>query len=124
MISKSESNMIERCYKAGLHIILQSEYITFKQALIRTKRESLKVRRLKLLTSFGQKALKNKKHGIWFCKAEQKQDTGRQRRHQPIQPLLKQVTCRTQRYQRSSLPFLTRLLSWHPPLVWSAPELN
>ena len=76
MISKSESNMIKRCYKAGLHIILQSEYITFKQALIRTKRESLKVRRHKLLTSFGQKALKNEKHEKWFCKAEQKQDIG------------------------------------------------
>ena len=43
MISKYESNMIECCFKAGLHIILQSEYITFKQALRRTNKESLKL---------------------------------------------------------------------------------
>ena len=30
--------------------------------------------------------------------------------------LLKQIPCRTQRYERSSLPYMTKLFSCHPPL--------
>ena len=26
--------------------------------------------------------------------------------------------CRTQRFERSPIPVMTRLLSWHPPLAW------
>lgn len=45
MITKVESNMLERCLKTGLHIIYQDEYICFNNALRLSNMRSLKVRR-------------------------------------------------------------------------------
>ena len=42
MITKEESNMLERCLKTGLHIIYQDRYISFKQVLLLANMNSLK----------------------------------------------------------------------------------
>ena len=129
-ISKSESNMLERCLKTGLHVIYQNEYISFNQSLRRSKLKSLKFRRLELITSFSKKAIKNEKHKNWFCQlngqplpAPPPRPVTRQPPPPPPPPL-KPVTCRTQRYSRSSLPFITKLLSWHPLLLYTPPDLH
>ena len=121
MITRVESNMLERCLKTVLHIIYQDEYLSFNNALHLSQMKSLKVRRLELITKFSKKALLSPKYRDWFCESES-QRTGMITRGKPL-PLLKPVTCRTQRYQRSSLPFMTKLLSWHPPLRYTALDL-
>ena len=45
MITKKESEMIERILKTALHIILQSDYINFKHALRLTQMKSLSLHR-------------------------------------------------------------------------------
>ena len=124
MITKNESNQLERCLKTGLHIIYQSQYTSFSHVLKLANTESLKSRRLKLITSFGKKALKSDKHKHWFVQSDMTQIEESRRRHQKPVPSLKPVECRTQRYERSTIPFLTKLLGWHPPLVYTKLELN
>ena len=114
MITKIESNMLERCLKTGLHIIYQEAYLSFNNALQLSNMKSLKLRRLELITRFSKKALLSSKYRDWFCQSEER-TSGMTTRGKPV-PLLKPVTCRTQRYERSSLLFMTKMLSWHPPL--------
>ena len=51
MISKNESNMIERILKTGLHIIYQQEYCTFTHALKLAHMKSMSDRRRAILIS-------------------------------------------------------------------------
>ena len=118
MITRSESHMLEGILKTGLHIILQDEYISFKKALAKTGLKSLAARRKDLIFKFGKKAEKSDKFSKWFTKTEQNQS----RRPKP-KPLYKEVTCRTSRYSRSSIPVLTKAISWHPPKVYVAPQV-
>ena len=120
MITKAESNMLERCLKTGLHIIYQDEYLSFNNALQLSQMKSLKIRRLELITKFSKKAMRSSIYKDWFCESEER--AGMITRGKPL-PLFKPVTCRTQRYERSSLPFMTKLLSWHPPLRYAALDL-
>ena len=113
MITKAESNMLERCLKTGLHIIYQEKYLSFSQVLKLANMRSLKVRRVELITRFSKNALNSSKYSNWFCRNEETANIAT-RRSQP--PLLKPVQCRTQRYSRTSIPLMTKLLSWHPPL--------
>ena len=120
MITKAESNMLERCLKTGLHIVYQDRYLTFSNALRLAGMKSLKVRRVELLTRFSKKAYQSEKYKHWFCQSE---DTGGMATRRRQAPLLKPVQCRTQRYSRSSIPVMTKLLNWHPPLRYVALDL-
>ena len=83
---------------------------------------SLKTRIIAIITRFSKATLRNFKYKIWFCKS--KEPTERVRTRQAgSRPLLKPVQCRTQRFERSPLPVMTRLLSWHPPLPYTPPHL-
>ena len=81
--------------------------------------KSLKLRRFEAITNFSKKALASEKYKNWFSK-----DTfvDSRTRGKPT-AILKPVTCRTQRYKRSSLPLITKLLTWHPPLRYTALDL-
>ena len=121
MITIQESNMLERVLKAGLHIIFQEKYINFKTALILGNLKSLKERRCAQIVTFSKKSYKNPRFQTWFCN---KEANGQPPIIESINghkntPLLKPVTCRTQRYARSSLPLMTSILAWHPPLRYS-----
>ena len=48
MITKEESNMLERCLNTGLHIIYQEKYIIFEQILKLANMKSLKHERWNL----------------------------------------------------------------------------
>ena len=120
MITKSESNMLERCLKTGLHIIYQDRYLSFSNALQLAKMKSLKVRRVEHITRFSKKAYQSEKYKHWFCKSEEPAGMATRRRQAPV---LKPVQCRTQRYSRSSIPVMTKLLNWHPPLRYVALDL-
>ena len=120
MITKVESNMLERCLKTGLHIIYQEKYTSFSQVLKLANMKSLKVRRVELITRFSKAAFKSDKYSNWFCKSEENLNVATRRSQAPI---LKPVQCRTQRYSRSSIPVMTQILSWHPPLRYNALNL-
>jgi hypothetical protein len=128
LISKAESSMLERCLKTGLHIIFQNDYVSFDHALSLANMKSLKERRVIQITKFSKQAFRNTKYRNWFCETEApvarpgpalRPTAGRR----PA-PLLRPVTCRTQRYQQSALPIMTELLAWHPPLAWKGVRLN
>ena len=120
MITKVESNMLERCLKTGLHIIYQEDYVCFNNALSLSNMKSLKIGRLELISKLSKKAIQSTKYKNWFSYSKEPSEMRTRRKAAPI---LEQVHCRTQRYQRSSLPFMTKLLSWHPPLRYVALDL-
>ena len=121
MITKEESNMLERCLKTALHIIYQERYINFRQVLRLANMKSLKIRRVELITTFSKKAFRHSKFRGWFSESEAR-NIGAITREKPI-PRLRPIPCRTQRYERSSLPLMTKLLCWHPPLKYTALDL-
>ena len=82
---------------------------------------SLKTRRVALITSFSKKAFSHEKFKGWFSESEDR-TAGARTRGRPI-PRLKPVACRTQRYKRSSLPLMTKLLSWYPPMRYFGLDL-
>ena len=112
--------MLERCLKTGLHILYQEQYISFTHCLHLAKISSLKHRRIAIITRFSKNAIKNTKYKQWFCKTEEPEEGARSRQAYK-RPLLKPVQCRTQRYERSPLPVMTRLLNWHPQLARPSP---
>ena len=121
MITKEESNMLERCLKTGIHVIYQDRYITFKQVLKLANMRSLKIRRVELITSFSKKTFRQDKFKGWFSESEARA-TGARTRAKPILRL-KPVPCRTQKFEPASLPLMTKLLCWHPPLRYFALDL-
>ena len=123
MITKHESNMLERVLKTGLHIIFQDKYLNFKNALKLGNILSLKQRRIIQITKFSKKSFKNPRFKSWFCETDESQIPPARARNRRAAPLLKPVTCRTQRYARSSLPVMTSILSWHPPLRYTPIDL-
>lgn len=117
MITKVESDMIERILKTGLHIILQERYISFHHALNTTNMKSLSDRRKDIIFKFSKNAHKSDTFCSWFAKSEVTRPA------RSNKPLLKPVTCRTTRYSRSSLPVITQVASWHPPKIYVAPKV-
>jgi hypothetical protein len=82
MITKHESNMLERILKTGLHIIFQEKYLNFKNSLKLGNIQSLKQRRAVQITKFSQKSYKNPRFKTWFCEADESiQPAARERRH-------------------------------------------
>ena len=106
--------------KTGLRIILQENYRSYDSALKQTNMQTLRQRRVLLMNKFSQKAAKSERFRGWFV--EESKDEERTLRTKKPTRLLKPIPCRTQRYARSSLPYMTELLSWHPPLP--APDLK
>ena len=119
MITTNESNMLERCLKTGLHIIYQEQYLSFINALKLANMRSLKIRRLEAISNFSKKAFLSEKYRNWFSKNNCVDNRTRWKQAAALKP----VTCRTQRYEKSSLPFMTKLLTWHPPLRYTALDL-
>ena len=76
--------------------------------------KTLRQRRIELITKFSKEAFKNERFKGWFV--EEKSEHEKITRTQKPSGLMKQIPCRTQRYQRSSLPLMTKILAWHPPL--------
>ena len=109
LITKVESDMIERVFKTGLKITFQSEYISFNQCLKLANMKSLKSRRKDILFRFFQHAEKHQLFSQWFKRCEEKRVTRK------AKPKYKPVATRTARYARSTIPVATSALNWHPP---------
>ena len=120
-VNKTRKQHAGKGFKTGLHIIFQEKYVNFRNALHLGNLKSLKERRQIQIVKFSKKSYKNDRFKPWFCDSEEP----RQPPAMPLRsagnslPLLKPVPCRTQRYSRSSLPIMTSILSWHPPLPYT-----
>ena len=99
------SGTIERIQKVAFKIILQEKFIDYKTACIYFNTTTLKERREKLCLTFATKNLKSK--ASFFEQREKKVNTRRD------QDIVKLFRCRTNRYEKSSLPYMAKLLNIH-----------
>ena len=117
LITKRESNMIERAFKTGLHIIYQEQYKTFTNALRLSKMKRLSSRRKDTIFKFIRRATANPKFESWFQPNQQTYPTRR------TKAKYKKVETRTVRYERSALPTMSKMTSWHPPKTYFPPDV-
>ena len=117
MITKNESQMLERILKTALHIILQDQYVNFRHALKLTRMRSLSNRRKEIFYKFCKKSEKSEVFQNWFAKPEQ----GRTARYS--KPVYRPVNCRTTRFDRSPISAMTKVVSWHPPKIFMPPQM-
>ena len=101
-LSKKQSTRIERIQKIALKIILGNNYVSYSTALQKMGAKRLQERRLDLCRKFAEKNLKSE-HPLFELK------------HKVIQTrskdLVKEFRCNTSRFQKSSLPFLSKMLN-------------
>ena len=100
-----DSGTIERIQKVAFKIILQEKFIDYKTACIYFNTTTLKERREKLCLTFATKNLKSK--ASFFEQREKKVNT------RSDQDIVQLIRCRTNRYEKSSLPYMAKLLNIH-----------
>ena len=100
-----DSDTIERIQKIAFKIILKEKFIDYKNACIYFNTTSLKQRRDKLCLNFATKNFKSETS--FFEKNEKKINT------KSDKDKVKHFRCRTNRYEKSSLPYMARLLNNH-----------
>ena len=105
-LTKGQIGQIERVQKSSLAVILDKEYKSYNQALKTTNLKTLQERRKELCRKFASKALKHEKFSTWFCPNK---EIGMKTR--TAKTLLKPVSARTIRYEKSPIAYLTRLLN-------------
>ena len=96
---------LERVQKSALHIILGQRYDSYRAAMKQTGSKTLFERRRKICLKFAQKSLKNEKFCKWF-KENKSENSTRQE-----QMKFHEVYCRTDRYKKSPISYLTSLLN-------------
>ena len=102
-LTKQQSASIEKIQKISFKIILGENFRNYTQACRMLSAQTLEERRLKLCLNFARKNLKSP--NSFFTKIEPKINTrGRK-------SVVKEYKCRTDRFQKSSLPYLAKLLN-------------
>ena len=104
-LTKGERRRIEREQKKAFAIILGPRYHSYKQALETLDQKTLEFRREELTLKFAVKCLKNKNRSDMFPLL----DKGR--RPQGSRKKYREYFCRTKRYFKSAIPYMTRLLN-------------
>ena len=106
-LTQAEKQTIERVQKCACHIILGSEYLSYRSALRSLNLETLESRRVKLTLKFGLKSEKHEKFKKWFTPATKAYSTRLEK--------FKYCSVRAKhtRFQKSPLSFLTKLLNMH-----------
>ena len=106
-VTAEDSIQIERVQKSALRIILSGRYQSYNNALDQVQLETLHSRREKLCMKFARKCVKSKKFCHWF-KNEDRESITRQKNQK-----FRSVYCRTMRYDKSPLSYITRLLNFN-----------
>ena len=104
-LTQQQSNDIEMIQKKALAIILGSEYKNYSNALRALSQETLHTRRTNLAYNFAVKCTENPRHSDLFIE-NPRYSGNTNRKLKYIQP-----KCKTDRYYKSAVPFLTRLLN-------------
>ena len=102
-LTKMQSNDIERIQRISFKIILGPKYTNYAQACHYLSAQTLQDRRDKLCLKFARKNLKSDQ--CMFTKVGSNLNT-RQRTK-----LVREYKCKTARYQKSSMPYLAKLLN-------------
>ena len=105
-LTQQNSQEIERVQKTFLHILLGRDYTDYQSALKIAKLDTLEDRRLQLCKSFAIKCSKHPKFSNWFQKTESQSIVTRSKKRKYKEPL-----CKTARFQKSPIPYLTNLLN-------------
>ena len=102
-LTKRQTAQIERVQKTAFHIILAESYTDYEVACTLLNTEPLEYRRQKLCLKFAKKDVK--KESTLFSKVSKPINTRRKPK------LVHEYKCRTSRFRKSSLPYLSRLLN-------------
>ena len=97
---------IERLQKIACNIILGENYESYSSALKNLGLEKLSVRRRKICLKFAIKAQKHEKFSKWFKPTPSVITRTRK-------PKFCDVVCKTVRFEKSPLSYLTRILNQH-----------
>ena len=104
-LTVEDSLKIERVQKSALAIILGQGFKSYKSALLQLNLETLAERRTRLCKKFSQKAQKHPKFSKWF-KPNTRSSVTRSKKKKFCE-----VYYRTERFKRSPISYLTRLLN-------------
>ena len=111
-LTQNEARQIERVQRCALYIILGEEYTHYDQALKMLDCDNLDDRRVKLCDKFARKALKNPRYAGWFAyNSEPLPPLNTRGAENRVQTMFKPVQTRTDRYEKSPLPYLTNALN-------------
>ena len=105
-MSEGDSNDIERVQKSAMRLIMGKKYQGYKDALSQMNLDSLKERREKMALKFIKKSLKQKTFSKLFPLSI---NNHLMRKRNPEKYIVNY--CNTERYGRSAVPFLQRLLN-------------
>ena len=103
-LTRKDSMEIERIQRLAFQMILKTKYVDYKMACIYFKTTTLAERREKLCLTFATRNLKCK--NSFFDPIEPKSMNTRARNGK-----VKSFKCRTARYEKSSLPYMAKLLN-------------
>ena len=98
---------LERVQKTVLHVVLGENYASYNRALKQSGLTKLSERRKKLCVKFAQKAQKQTKFSNWF------KPTGKHPNTRQDRPPFQNVYRRHDRFDRSPISYLTKLLNEH-----------
>ena len=104
-LTQDQSKQIENCQKKAFSIILQDQFKNYENALTVLDQEKLSDRRLSAAMNFGENSANNPRHSDMFPRNEGSKETSRN--WKPF----KEYFCRTERYYRSSLPTIARMMN-------------
>ena len=107
-LTEQQTNMIERCQKISLKLILSPNYTDYSSALRTCSLTSLKIRRETRISDFARKALKHPKHRSMFPLSDDFIANPHNIRHKEK---YKVNFARTSAYQKSLIPYAQRRLN-------------
>ena len=110
-LTKIEINQIERVQRTAFHIILGECYMSYDNALDKLNYEKLSDRRFKLCENFATKTVKHKQFKNWFSEKPDKSSSNINTRAKKVKVKYNEVLTRTNRYEKSPIPFLTKMLN-------------
>ena len=102
-LTKRQSGQIEKIQKTAFQIILGDDFTNYEVACTLLGVEPLEFRRIQLCINFSKKDIK--KDNTIFSRATTYANTRR------TPNVVKETLCRTHRYEKSTLPFLSKLLN-------------
>ena len=105
-LTVNDSNDIERVQKAAMRLIMGTKYQGYKEALKDMSLDSLEERRKKMALNFVKKSLKQKTFSRLFPPTS---NNHLMRKRNPEKYAVN--SAKTERYRRSAVPFLQRLLN-------------
>ena len=106
-LTEDQNKQIEKIQRMALAIILQNDYKSYSSALNILSQKTLADRRQEAAIRFGEKCLVNPRHADMFIRNDAVQEDVSRRNRKP----LKEYFCRTERFFKSSIPTITRLLN-------------